>query len=503
MPVAGMRIVLCTAAACTLGAAWTSVAGQTALTLPAAVEVYAGPDANGPDRLVSNAVPFAPGVVSSASRVRVLDGGVEIASAARVLATWPGDGSIRSLLLQFEAPGPRTYTIEVGKARSVSDRPFVPVTWDVPTRVFTLPAAYVSASLIVWEQTPLGESGFPAWDRKQIDYYRRIATVGSASCVRDDHYYDAITTGYQLYARSGSLTHLITARRWALHHRRDQVHLTGPDAGFPRCPGGYLRNTRYTFPQGLAQDYFMFGDEEARRVSALIVDNFYMPHAAKWYYQAPNARGMWTEREAAFALNGILAHYELTGERAYLERVRERIHSLRQMQVDNGYRAWVHNLHDHDPSEGCAPGDYGSSPWMTGLLLESIIKYHKLTGDPAARESILMAVDDLRARHVATGSLAGVSLVYLLCEAHKDGKPDLDNLIAHAFGYAYRLTGNDAYRAFGTTLFNTAVEHGVTSSHKHYNQQFRNSGHFPAYVAGRAPASTTLAAPSAHPGSGR
>jgi hypothetical protein len=161
------------------------------------------------------------------------------------------------------------------------------------------------------------------------------------------------------------------------------------------------------------------------------------------------------------------------------------------MQIDNGYRAWVHNLHDHDPSEGCAPNEYGSSPWMTGLLLESVIKYHKLTGDLRAKESILMAVDDLRARYAATGKLEGVSLVYLLCAAHVDGKPDLDNLISHAFGYAYRLTGIDVYRTFGTTLFNTSVEHGVTSSHKHYNQQFRNSGHFPAYIAGRSIQRTT------------
>ncbi|HEX2445066.1 MAG TPA: hypothetical protein VHJ77_14065 [Vicinamibacterales bacterium] len=279
--------------------------------------------------------------------------------------------------------------------------------------------------------------------------------MGAAQCARDDHY-DAITTTYQLYARTGTLTHLVNARRWALHHRRDQINLSGPDIGHPRYPSQYLNNTRYTFPQGLIQDYFMFGDEQARQASAIVVDNFYLPHAESWYYKAPNTRGFWTEREAAFSLIGIMAHYEGTGNAVYLNKVRDRVASLRRMQVDNGGRARVHNLYDHDPSEGCGQPDYGSSPWMSGLLLEAIIKYHKLTNDPLARESILMAVDDLRARYLATGD------------------------------YAYRLTGAQVYRTLGTSLFNTSVENGVTASHKHYDQQFRSSGHFPAYLSGPA-----------------
>ncbi|MFN0064460.1 MAG: hypothetical protein ACKVPX_18305 [Myxococcaceae bacterium] len=461
------------------------------------VQAYANSGANGPANLVSNAVPFAPGVVTNPALVRVLDGGTEVPVAARVLATWPSDGSVRSLLLQFEAPTPRSYTIAVGIARGTSDRAFIPVTWDVPTRVFTLPASHLSSSLVFWEQLPLGQTGFPDWDTKQLNAFSRIATVGTAACAREDQYYDAITTSYQLYARTGNITYLTTARRWALHHRRDQIVLSGTYAGHGNCTGGYLNNTRYTFLQGLSQDYLMFGDEEAKNVSALVADNFYRSSTFSWWwYKAPNSRGFWTEREPAFALNGILAHYEITGDVSYLNFARDRVAQLRQMQVDNGNRAWVHNLYDHDPSEGCAQTDWGSSPWMSGLLLEGIIKYHKLTGDNVARESILMAVDDLRARYLATGSNAGVSFIYLGCSAYRDGAPDLDNLISHAFGYAYRLTGNAVYRTVGTNLFNTAVRDGVTASAKHYDQQFRNSGHFPAYLADPTPPTARPRAPT-------
>lgn len=140
----------------------------------------------------------------------------------------------------------------------------------------------------------------------------------------------------------------------------------------------------------------MFGDLESRNVSGLIVDNFYMTHGASNYYIAPGARGWFTEREAGFALIGIMAHYEATGIATYLNRVRDRVASLHRMQTENGGRAWVHNLYDHDPEEGCSQSDFGSSPWTSGLLLEGIVKYHQLSGDPVARPSVLMAVDDLR-----------------------------------------------------------------------------------------------------------
>jgi hypothetical protein len=477
-PLARVALVLLLLAMSASGAA------AQVVNIPIVVQVYSGAGANGPASLVSNAMPFKPGAVSSPAHVRVLDGSVEIPISVAVLATWPADGSIRSLLLQFVAPVAKNYTVQIGATRTTTDRTFVRVTWDLPTRIFTLPASHLSDSLIFWEQKPLGQTGFPAWDQKQLNNYSRIATIGTAQCVRDDQYYDAITTTYELYARTGTLTHLVNARRWALHHRRDQIYLSGTSIGHPRCAGGYLNNTRYTFPQGLIQDFFMFGDEEARNVSGIVVDNFYMPHADSWYYKAPNTRGFWTEREAAFSLIGILAHYEGTGNVVYMNRVRDRVASLHRMQVDNGRRAWVHNMYDHDPSEGCPTSDYGSSPWMSGLLLEAIIKYHKLTNDPVARDSILMAVDDLRLRYLATGNYPGVSFVYLGCSVYDDGMPDLDNLISHAFGYAYRLTGNQTYRTIGTSIFNTSVAYAFTGSHKHYNQQFRSSGHFPAYISG-------------------
>jgi uncharacterized protein (TIGR03382 family) len=466
--------------------------------------VHDYPSGDGPAELVSSGIPFKPGELTNLSNVRVLDGATEIPIAIKSLATWPTDGSIRVALVQFPAPFAGTtkdFVLDVGPARTTTDRSLVPVSWRFPRRIATLPAAWLSASLVMWEQKPLGQTGYTAWDQLQVNRFSVINTepVASNTCARTDQYYDSANSSYGIYVRTGGLQYLVNGRRWAHHHGRHQVYLTGTNTGHGICTGGYVNNTRYTFVDSLVRDYFFWGDEESLRVAGLVVDNFYMPHEDSWYYKAPNTRGFWTEREAAFAQLGLVAYYEATGNSAYLDRARTRFHSLHRMQVDNGNRAWVHNLYDHDPSEGCGTGDYGSSSFMSGLLSESLIRYHKLTCDPVAAESLRFALDDLRRVNVATGAYAGQSLIYLGCPQtnadYRDGNPDLDNLTAHAWAYSYRLSGfsRTSDRDFAQALFNTAVSNGFVGAPKQYNQAFRDSGNLPGYLDPSVPGLRTCA----------
>jgi hypothetical protein len=278
--------------------------------------------------------------------------------------------------------------------------------------------------------------------------------------------------------------YLVNGRKWALHHRRDQIHLDGDNIGRPKS--SRLNETRYTYVQGLVDDYFFWGDEESKHVAGLIVDHFYMKFEDKWFYRTPGKRGFWTERRPAFILLGLIAYYEATNDIRYLGAAKRRIDLLYKMQVDNGGTAWVHNLHDHDTAEGRSINDWGSSPWMSGLLLEGIIKFHKLTGDANASRSIFMALDYLMENCLATkGKYAGKSFVYLGPSKSAGGNPDLDNLISHAYAYGYRLsdyTRND-YLDLAKDLFNTSVHFGGVYSPKHFNQQFRSSGHTVFYIA--------------------
>jgi hypothetical protein len=459
------------------------------------ITVHDYPTGDGPANVVSNGIPFKPGELTNAQNVRVLDGATQLSIATRVLARWHTDNSIRSLLIQFDAPftgTTKTFTLDVGTARTAPDRALLNVTWRYPRKIATLPAAYLCSSLVCWEQKPLGQSGFPAWDQKQRDNFNRINTEPDPTITgsRTDQYYDSSNSSYQIYVRTGELQYLTNARRWSYHHRRDQIYLSGPNAGHPIISGAYFNNTRYTFVDSLVRDYMFWGDDESLRAAGIVCDYFYMPHDSLWYYKAPNTRGFWTEREAAFAQLGLVAYFEATGNTAYLDQARTRFHTLHQMQVDNGNRAWIHNLYDHDPSEGCPPTAWGSSPFMSGLLMESLIRYHKLTNDPVARESILYTVDYLRAHDVATGSNAGRGFIYLGDpNTYQDANPDIDNLITHAYGYAYRLSNftRTDYLNFGRDVFNTSVADSYVGAPKQYNQAFRSSGHFVAYIDSNVP----------------
>ena len=151
-----------------LMAAGGAVAGTVTLT------VHDYPAGDGPTGLASNGVPFQPGALSNASNLKLMDGSVEVPVAVRVLARWHGDNSIRAVLLQFNAgsgTGTKDYTLHVGESRTSSDIPLTTVTWDFPEKIFTMRPQYMCDSKVVWEQRPLGSTGFPDWEQKQISSY--------------------------------------------------------------------------------------------------------------------------------------------------------------------------------------------------------------------------------------------------------------------------------------------------------------------------------------------
>jgi hypothetical protein len=453
---------------------------------------------DGPAGLASNGIPLKPGALYSSSQLKLRDGGSEIPIAVEELARWHNDNSIRAVLLQFNASfagSTKTYSLTIGESGTVTDT-VTTVTWDFPKRVITLSNDYLCDSQILGDQAPFGSGQFAAWEQKQVDHYNEIeydgATLGD--CGNSDQYYNSIHSSYQLYARTGDIEYLINGRKWALHHARDQIHLSGPYIGHGKCPLGTagvddvsLYRTRYTYVRGLVDDYFLWGSQEAKDVAGIVVDNFYMTHDDVYYYIPPGSPEFWTEREGAFALIGLVAYYEATNDTTYLIRTAQRVDSLYQMQADNSGTAWIHNLNAHDPVE-CSSNSWGVSPWMTGLLLEAIIQYHRITNSNVAEQSIVWALDYLADNGLAsTGPYAGESFVYMYgCSdpVYTNGVPDVDNHISHAFAYGYRLTGNTDYRDIALAVFNTCVDEGYTGTTKHYNQQFRASGHTVAYLSG-------------------
>ena len=121
---------------------------------------------------------------------------------------------------------------------------------------------------------------------------------------------------------------------------------------------------------------------------------------------------------------------------------------------------------------------------MTGLLLEPIIEYHKLTGSKTAEESIFKTLDWLTKEGLTND---GESFYYMTSDASKNegGAPDLNLLIAHAFGYGYKISGykRQDYLETGSTVFQCGIDKAFLGTRKHFNQNYRSSGHFLAYIS--------------------
>ena len=63
--------------------------------------------------LVSNAIPFKRGALTNVRNFRILAGSTEVCTwHEKVLAVWPQDGSIRSVLVGFFAPKAKAYALE-------------------------------------------------------------------------------------------------------------------------------------------------------------------------------------------------------------------------------------------------------------------------------------------------------------------------------------------------------------------------------------------------------
>ena len=410
------------------------------------------------------------------------ESGKDIPIAVKVLARWPLDNSIRSVLVQFKYPIENIYkyaTMEWGQPRTTGDLPIVEPSWELPQGYIILPAEWLCQSEVIGEQVPLGQKLLPAYDQKLEAVYPKMRDKGWTGNINDDHFYDTPHVFYQVYVRSGETADFVAARKELLNYRDTRVVLEGKDRGRARrTPKPY-----YVYMQAMADDYLLTGDPRSLEVAGYM-DEYLMRFDPGKAFYPKGADYFWTERNAGFELLGLVTYYGLTGDKKTLARVKQHVDNLYKTQMEWPSRGgYIHNLYAHDPEEGANPGEFGGSPFMTGLLLEGMIKYHRLTGDDEAADSIFRAVDWLKNEGIASN---GKAVKYTTAEKYldSDGAPDLNLSVVHAFGYAYKIGGcqdKDDLKT-GLALLKKGVSSAYMGNRKHFNQDFRSSGHFLGYV---------------------
>ena len=433
--------------------------------------------------LVSSGVPFAPGQLFSERNIAILLDGQDLSIGTKVLAQWPQDGSIRSVLVQFPLrmdAAQQPVTLQWGRPRSTKDVPVHLVDWDFPEALMLLPARWLCDSQVIGEQVPLYGHKFSAYDERLAKFYPKRRDDPKTGDIRNDGYYSTPHVFYQLYVRSGDLDMFIAARRELLAYRDQDIVLEGPRRGGHKT----YRETRYVYVEALADDYLLTGDERSRTVASYMAEYLTSRFPVERAFSPHGSTAFWTEREAAFPFLGVLAYYEISGDDAF-----RRIADAYMTNLYNTQLAWpgrggfIHNLYAHDPTEHGRPDEWGGSPFMTGLLLEAVVQYHRLTGSETAAASLFLALDWLMGEALAPD---GASFRYLTADyyRHKNGSPDLNLLIAHAFGYGYKISGYTRadYAAFGEKIFTRGVQGASLEDRKHFNQNYRSSGHFLAYL---------------------
>jgi hypothetical protein len=184
-----------------------------------------------------------------------------------------------------------------------------------------------------------------------------------------------------------------------------------------------------------------------------------------------------------------------------------------RLQYPDGSWRWT-----EDPAETSTPFE---QPFMVGMLMEGLIAVHLLTDDPTVRQAILRGVDHVYARGYRTDSFSAYGggkyrgMWYFVfgprCNPPApgpcgEGEPmdyedkirevrQLNPLTLHAFGYAYKITGDAKYRTQGDEIFAATFGKGegpgadrwyglADFRPREYNQSYRTAGRYLAWRAG-------------------
>lgn len=299
----------------------------------------------------------------------------------------------------------------------------------------------------------------------ELDKWKaRMVTAGRALCdylagqrspeeLLGHVYYDAQRVFLQIADYTGDSSWNTCAQRAAAIYRDGYAF---PSRG---AVPGY-----WNFTQGLAMDYVRTGDRASREAVILLSENAMFARDGtplEWTASAEYSR------EVAYAIMSYL-NAEKVGAPA-----RGRLPQL------------VHQALGHIEQWFVTRTAARIAPFMVGLTAEALILYYDKIQDPRIPRAITLALDWLW----KNAWMPEAEAFWYDSRDPSAAAPDLNLLIAPAYAWLYRQTGNPVYRQRGDRIFAGGVKGAYLGHGKHFNQNYRWSFD---YVRWRA-------APSASP----
>ncbi|WP_165373917.1 MULTISPECIES: hypothetical protein [Sorangium] len=527
------------------------VAGSVPLLLVADAATSApskGPAGATPplEAVVSSGVPFAPGALRDVRLLRLRDGrGALVPLRAKPLAVWPLDGSIRSALVAFRAalaPGERAiYTLEHGapprpaksappgeppagappagapppraKASSPGQRADAPgiegaaldesllPNPDGPIAA-VLPPSWYAASQVCGPQLPaIDDRRFPGFEsgieRALAGMTPAYDAYGVSCAGAHRTYYDGPHALYQRFLRNGDAARYRRARAEAVWYRQHElrfspdrrlaVHVCEKDDWTPAAPLSW-EVLRRMLGQGMLDDYLLTGDPPAKEAVLAMGEALRLNLPALTGGKEDVLRA--TERNMAWAMMTLSSYYALDPRPELLAALRGLADRTAAWQRQGASGAFEHDIHRADPSE-CERGPRGASPFMTALLVDALMDYRALTGDPRVRDVVARAAGWLAERAITSDRRAFRYLWGCETDAYDDsGTADLNLLIVPVFGAAYALTGDPRWIDVGDALADVGVKEMWVKQPKHWNQAMRAFGRYLGYRSALAAPAT-------------
>ena len=478
--------------------------------------------------VVSLGVPFPPGALRDDKLVNVLDpAGTAVAIHTEPLARWPADGSVRSVLVAFratlDANAGQKWTVEYGLPPRGGDAGPLAPNPDGPV-IATLTARHYAASRVSGVVLPKADNvRFKQYDdtiaaggtEKPLQDYGLVCSGGAEHRT----YYDGTHARYQRGLRSGEPAELRAAHDEAVWYRANELEWVDADrtVAITRCeavesgrpswtPDGRpldWSTLRMMSGQGSLDDYLVTGDPAAKQALAGFGEAYLrnLPQLEQGTLEI-------TERNLGWPIMGVVSYYAINPS----EQVRAAADALVTRAFDWQARgssgALEHDINRPDPdecyggAEDPTAGPRGASPFMTSLVVDGVMDWWQLTGDPRVAP-FLDKLARWYERDAATKDHKAFQYLWG-CQKYQydpggppipepggtpntvgdpDGltTPELNILIAHVFGATAVVTGDRHWIEFGDSVVDPALELMYTGTPKAWNQQNRSFGKYLGY----------------------
>ena len=222
----------------------------------------------------------------------------------------------------------------------------------------------------------------PTFLQERSDYWPNIglgntavdlATYTSARgfktyAARENWLYDAATTAYVAYLRTGREDARLAAIALCEQYMLNVV-VSGGRASF--TIDGATDDPKYMYPT-VAVVYERLTSSTVYRTKGTALYQGLLYTWPKTYVVGPS---LWTERGAAFAILGCLAAHVITGDEQPLTDATEYVDGIIALSTSGA------PLHGHDQHEGDSTTTPITSPWMGAFLAESMLQFYRLTED--------------------------------------------------------------------------------------------------------------------------